>query len=40
MEKSQFTKIKITFWENIKGEARNKFEFERIKIDLKLSELR
>ena len=27
--KSEFTKIKITFWKNIKGEARNKFEFEK-----------
>ena len=33
-------RLKLPSGKILKGEARNKFEFERIKIDLKLSELR
>ena len=40
MEKSKFTKLKLPSGKILKGEERNQFELDRIKIDLKLASLR
>ena len=40
MEKSYSQKLKLPSGKILKGEARKEFEIERIKIDLRLSELR
>ena len=40
MKKSKFSKLKLPSGKILKGDERKEFELERIKIDLKLSELR
>ena len=40
MEKVNSQKLKLPSGKILKGESRNQFELERIKIDLKLAELK